>query len=138
MSVQNFELARRLFAAASQAINRGEFEELDGLIDPEIEWIPINATLEGGEYRGAEGVRRWVKETNHDWDFFEARPEEFRDLGGDRVLCLGTWGARGRGSGVELTSQPAAWLVDLRAGKAVRMQTFTDRDKALAAAGLRE
>jgi ketosteroid isomerase-like protein len=75
---------------------------------------------------------------NRDWDFFEARPEDFRDLGDDRLLALGTWRARGRTSGVELTSQPAAWLLEVRDRRVVRMQTFTDRDKALEAAGLSE
>src|SRR5918999_1216473 len=114
MSQENFELARLLFAAAARAINQGELDELNRLLDPEVDWIPINAALEGTSYRGHEGVRRWIEDMNHDWDFFEARPEDFRDLGDDRVLAFGTWRARGRGSGVELTSQPAAWLVDLR------------------------
>lgn len=81
---------------------------------------------------------QWIDDMRRDWDFFEARPEEFRELGEDRILAFGTWRARGRGSGVELTSQPAAWLVDFRHGKVLRMQTFTDLGKALAAAGLAE
>jgi ketosteroid isomerase-like protein len=136
MSAENFELARLLFAAAGRAINQGEHDELDDMLDREVVWIPINAALEGASYRGHDGVRQWIEDMNHDWDFFEARPDDFRDLGEDRVLAFGTWRARGRGSGVELTSQPAAWLVDLRDGKVVRMQTFTDRGEALAAAGL--
>jgi hypothetical protein len=39
----------------------------------------------------------------------------FIDLGDDRVLVLGTCQARGRGSGVELDSQQAAWLVHCNA-----------------------
>ena len=33
---------------------------------------------------------------------------------------------------------PAAWLLEVRDRRVVRMQTFTDRDKALEAAGLSE
>jgi ketosteroid isomerase-like protein len=138
MSEETVEIAREMFAAAARAINRGEFENLGGLLDPEVEWIPINAALEGGWYRGHSGVRQWIEDMNRDWDYFEARPEEFRDLGDDRLLALGTWRARGRSSGVELDSQPAAWLIQLRNGKTVRMQTFTDRSQALEAAGLSE
>jgi ketosteroid isomerase-like protein len=138
MSQENVEIAREMFAAAARAINLGEFDDLDGLLDPEVEWIPINAALEGGWYRGHGGVRQWIKDMNRDWDYFEARPEEFRNLGDDRLLAFGTWRARGRSSGVELDSQPAAWLIQLRNGKVVRMQTFTERSQALKAAGLRE
>jgi ketosteroid isomerase-like protein len=138
MSEETVEIAREMFAAAARAINLGEFEDLGGLLDPEVEWIPINAALEGGWYRGHSGVRQWIEDMNRDWDYFEARPEEFRDLGDDRLLALGTWRARGRSSGVELDSQPAAWLIQLRNGKTVRMQTFTDRSQALEAAGVSE
>jgi hypothetical protein len=71
-----------------------------------------------------------------EWESFETCPEEFQDLGDDRVFILGTWRARGRGSGVELLSQQAAWLFHFKAGKLDRMQTFTDRHKALKAAGI--
>jgi ketosteroid isomerase-like protein len=138
MSQENVELARELFAAATSAINLGALDELNSLLDPEVEWIPINAALEGTRYRGHDGVRQWIDDMNRDWDYFEARPEDFRDLGDDRLLVLGTWRARGRSSGVELTSQPASWLLAFRDGRAVLMQTFTDRARALEAAGLRE
>jgi ketosteroid isomerase-like protein len=138
MSEENFELARKMFAATARGINLGAFDELNSLLDPKVEWIPINAALEGTRYCGHDGVREWIEDMNRDWDFFEARPEDFRDLGDDRLLALGTWRARGRTSGVELTSQPAAWLLEVRDRRVVRMQTFTDRDKALEAAGLSE
>ena len=138
MSQENVEVVREMFAAAGRAINLGTFDELYNLLDPDVEWIPINAALEGVRYCGHDGVRQWIEDMNRDWDLFEARPEQFRHLGEDRLLALGTWRARGRGSRVELDSQPAAWLLQLRGGKTIRMQTFTDRAKALEAAGLSE
>jgi ketosteroid isomerase-like protein len=53
-------------------------------------------------------------------------------------LALGTWHARGRRSGVELHLQQAAWLLHFRNRKLTRLQTFTDPNKALEAAGLPE
>ena len=138
MSQENVEFVRQMFGAAGRAINHGALDEFYGFLAPDVEWIPINAALEGTRYTGHEGVQQWIEDMKRDWDFFEARPEEIRNLGDDRFLALGTWRARGRSSGVELNSQPAAWLVELRGGKAVRMQTYTDRAKALEAAGLRE
>jgi ketosteroid isomerase-like protein len=70
------------------------------------------------------------------WELYEAKWEEVRDLGDGRVLAFGTWHARGRRGGVQLSFQQAAWLIDFRDGKLVRFQTFTDRRKALEAVGL--
>ncbi len=138
MSEAQSELVRRMFAAAARALSGEPLEDLYRLLDPEVEWIPINAALEGSRYRGHEGVRRWIDDMNRDWNAFEALPQEFVDLGDERLLALGTWRARGRTSGVQLDSQPAAWLIQLRNRKTVRMETFTDRAEALEAAGLRE
>jgi ketosteroid isomerase-like protein len=138
MSQENVEVVREMFAAAARAISGEPLEDLYRLLDPDVEWIPINAPLEGTSYRGHRGVRRWIEEMDLLWDDFEALPSEFVDIGNDRLLAFGTWRARGRTSGVQLDAQPAAWLIRLRNGKAVRMQTFTDRAAALEAAGLRE
>ena len=83
-------------------------------------------------------MRVWFEEMKRDWTSFEVRPEQFRDLGDDRVLVLGSWRARGRGGEVLLEFSQAAWLVQYRNGKQVRLETFTDRKKALEAAGLSE
>ena len=82
-------------------------------------------------------MRRWVEDLGHDWEVFETHQEEFLPAG-DRVLVLGHWHARARGSRVELKGQPASWVIDLRDGKVARLQTFTDRVEALEAAGLSE
>jgi ketosteroid isomerase-like protein len=79
-----------------------------------------------------------MDDLRRDWEIYEVTFEEFRDLGDDRVLALGTWHARGRRSGVELHLQQAAWLLHFRNRKLIRLQTFTDPNKALEAAGLPE
>jgi ketosteroid isomerase-like protein len=133
MSEENVEIPRRLI----DAYNRGDVGAFLELLDPQVEWIPIMAVLEGRVYRGREGVKRWLEALTEDWDYFEPCLEEFRDLG-DRVLIFGHWRARGRASGVELESQPAAWLYGIKGGKVMWMRTFTDRVEALEAAGLEE
>ena len=52
------------------------------------------------------------------------------------VLALGRWRARGRASGVGLDSEPGTWLLHFKGGKVDRLQTYTDRDEGLEAAGL--
>jgi ketosteroid isomerase-like protein len=131
MSQENLEVPRRMI----DAYTRGDIPSFLDELDPDVEWIPIMAVLEGRVYRGPEGVQQWLAELARDWEYFEPRYEEYRDLG-DRVLIFGTWRARGRVSGVELENQPAAWLYELKDAKVVRMRTFTDRTEALEAAGV--
>jgi ketosteroid isomerase-like protein len=131
VSQENVQIARRVH----EAFNRRDMAAFLELLDPEVEWIPIMASLEGSVYRGHAGVRRWIAELDTDWESFETCPEEFRDLG-DRVLILGSWRACGRVSGVRLENQPGSWLAHLKDGKLTRQQTYTDRAEALEAAGL--
>jgi ketosteroid isomerase-like protein len=98
----------------------------------------MSALLEGTSYPGRDAVREWLEEMKRDWTSFEVKPEQYRDLGDGRVLALGWWRAQGRGSEVLLDFPQAAWLVQYRKGKLVRLQTFTERKAALEAAGLRE
>jgi ketosteroid isomerase-like protein len=133
MSQENVEIAR----SVHDAFNRRDIVALLGLLDPEVEWIPMLATLEGNVYRGHAGVRRWLQDLDVDWEYFETSPGEFRDMG-DRVLVLGSWHARGRASGVQLEDQPGSWLIHFKGGKVMRQQTYTDRAEAFEAVGLSE
>ena len=137
MSQENVELARRLFEEFNRTFTE-ETGDLYALMDPDVELIPVNALLEGTTYHGHDGVGQWIDDLKRDWEEFEARPEQFLDLGDDRVLALGLWRARGREGGVALDIPQAAWLGQFREGRLVRLQSFTERKKALEAAGLSE
>ena len=132
MSQENVEIVRRVF----DAFNRRDTASFLELLDPDVEWVPILAVLEGRVYRGHEEVRVWIKELATDWEFFEVDYEELRDFGG-RVLVSGHWHARGRASGVEVEN-PGTYLYEIKGGKVVSMRTFTDRAEALEAVGLSE
>jgi ketosteroid isomerase-like protein len=140
MSQENVEIVRRAFDAFNRTYAAGatDLSELLDFLDPDVEWVPIMAVLEGITYQGYEGMRQWIEDVKRDWADFEPRPEHFLDLGDDRVLVLGSWHARGRGGDVPLDIPQGAWLIQIRNGKIVRLQTFTERKKALEAAGLRE
>jgi uncharacterized protein len=133
MSRENVEVVERL----APAFNRRDLTEFLELLDPDVEWVPLLAVLEGRVYRGHEEVRQWIEDLATDWEFFEVYYDELHDLG-DQVLALGGWRGRGRASGVELGDRPATWLLDLRDGKVARLRTFTDRAEAIEAVGLRE
>jgi ketosteroid isomerase-like protein len=126
MSQENVEVARQV----DFAFNRRDVAHLLDQLDPEVEWIPTMAVLEGRVYHGHDGVRRWIEDLGTDWELFEQYSEEVHDLG-DRVLVLGGWRTRG----VAGVNRPA-WLYYFRQGKIVRLETYIDRAEALEAARL--
>jgi ketosteroid isomerase-like protein len=127
-SEADFEVIRQAWAAFSRGDVEGHLQHLD----PDIEVVPFGAKMEGKLYRGHDGVRYWWKrEIDANWKVFETRPEVFRPVG-EHILVLGRWVARGKTSGVDL-DVPATWIVDVRDGKIVRWQTYTDRAEALEA-----
>ena len=126
MPAVDAEIVRR----GIDAFNRGDLEAMLELIDPEVTLVPVRALLEGGEYRGHDGVRRYFSDMEEDWESRRIEVDEIVDLD-DGVLVLGTFALRGR-SGTEL-SYPLAWHSRYRDGKLWRMQAYSDRDAALKA-----
>jgi ketosteroid isomerase-like protein len=133
MSQENVEIARQNFDAFNRTFTDGT-PDLYEALDPAVEWVPMSAIVEGTTYHGHDGVRQWLEEMKREWTSFEVRPERFLDLGGDRILIMGTWRAQGRGGGVQLDFPQATWLLQYRKGKIVLLRTFTDRNEALEAA----
>jgi ketosteroid isomerase-like protein len=125
----------RVWHRWSELWNRGERDAaIEECIHPDIEWVPI--TVEGTVFHGHGGVREWVEQHFGFWETFELHPQEVLEAGPDRLLVLGHWRAKGRGSGLGFESRPAGWLLDFRDGKVVRMETFTEIAAARDAAGL--
>ena len=133
MSQENVEIVRQLVEVA----NRRDTEASLRYVDPEIELqSAIIGGAEGNTYRGHEGVREWMAESDATFEELRVEPEEFRDLGGD-VLLIGRLHARGKESGVEIDSA-TAWLFTLRGGRIVRGRGYLNPHEALEAAGLGE
>jgi ketosteroid isomerase-like protein len=130
MSEENVEVVRD----ALNAFGAADAERLLQFMDPEIEFEPHLALLEGN-YRGHDGVRKFMA------DAFP-RPEvsvrsdhrDFRDLG-DRVLALGTFHIRGGESGIAYET-PLAILARVRDGRIVYLKDYGNRAEAIEAAGL--
>jgi ketosteroid isomerase-like protein len=71
------------------------------------------------------------------WEEFRLEPDEFVD-GGDRVVVIGRWVGKGRGSGIEV-QRPVAHVFTLHDGRVVRVELgYTGRGDALEATGLSE
>jgi ketosteroid isomerase-like protein len=131
MSEEDVEVVRR----ALEAFNEGETESVLELMDPEIEFVPVRAVLEGSSYRGHEGFKRFVADMVEDWEDFHPSSERFRDLGDGRVLVIGRIQARGRASKMEFQT-PGAWVTRVRDGKIVHVRFYADEAAALDELGL--
>jgi ketosteroid isomerase-like protein len=129
MSQQYVEIMRR----QTEAVNRGDVDAVLLNVDPEIEFIPRRAAVQGA-YHGHKGIRDFFADTFQNFDLFEVSNEEIQDLG-DRVVSIGRVRIRGKGSGVEVTV-PTAIVLTFRDGKIVRFEDFGERSRALEAVGL--
>jgi ketosteroid isomerase-like protein len=118
------------------AFNRDDLDAALEGIHEDVVIVPFGAAMEGKRYEGHAEVVHWYRnEIRANWEEFETHPHEFRRIGG-RLLVYGRWRARGRDSGIEL-DVPATWVIDVRDGKIAGWQTYTDREEAHAAVGLR-
>ena len=131
MSQENLDAFRR----NNEAVSRGDIEAALATLDPDIEFIPRRAAVQGA-YRGYEGMRRFFAENADNFDLYQVSYHEVRDFG-DWLVAFGTVHARGKESGVEVTS-PTAMVATFRDGKMLRAEDFAERSDALRAVGLEE
>jgi ketosteroid isomerase-like protein len=102
--------------------------------DPEIAMIE-SATLPGAvAAQGIDAVRRYMESFARYWDEIRFEPLEFLEAG-EQVVVVARLVGRGKSSGVDVT-RTWAYVWTIRAGKALRMVGYTDREEALEAAGL--
>ena len=125
----------KLIRTAFDRWNAGDREPPLELIDPEVEiQTAIGDAFKGEPFRGHEGAREWLAALDENFETWDLAAEQFIERG-ETIVALGRIRARGRGSGVEL-DQDVGWVFQIRDGKMLRLQTFLDREEALAAAGM--
>jgi len=127
------------FTRGVDAYNRRDAEALLTDLDPDIEWHPAILVGLGGDravYRGHQGVRELLRDTDETLAEIHVEFSEVRDLG-DRIFAVGRVRTRGKTSGAVAESD-VGYLADYRKGKAIRIRTYLDPEEALEAAGLSE
>jgi ketosteroid isomerase-like protein len=138
MSDENVEIVRRTYEVFEEegANEQAVFALIEaGLMDPDVEVDFRNAYPDGGvvrlstmsEYLETEPWGRSIR--------FE--PESLRAVGDGQVLTFVRLRVVGTESGIEVAGR-TAHLTTLRDRRVIRVEIFTDRRKALEAAGLRE
>jgi ketosteroid isomerase-like protein len=130
MSEDNLQIARNAIAA----FNRRDVPALVEMTTEDFEWVTWTGTVEPTVYHGAEGLAGYFRDADV-WEVLNLEAREFRDLG-DRVLVVGTFNARGGGSGVEVEA-PYYSAFFMSGGKLARVLSFQTEEEALAAVGLR-
>jgi ketosteroid isomerase-like protein len=134
MSQANVEIIRRIYDAWKAA----DYETVFSTYDPDIRLIPDPEAWWVGmdeEYRGHDGVRRYMGAVYEAFEDYRPEVEQIIDAGDERVLTLAVEHGRGRGSGAEVQAAKTAHLWTLRDGKAVQIDLFLDRKQALEATG---
>ena len=131
MSQETVDLAK----VVMDAFNR---RDIDAFVQPttsDFEWLPaLGMAVEGGSFRGREGVDAYFEALHATWEEVRLVAEEVRDLG-EIVIWLGRIEGRGRGSGV-VVEAPMGAVLEVRGEKAWRARSYPDRGEALRAAGL--
>ncbi len=131
MSEENVELVKDAF----NRWNAGE-RTFTEEFHPDAE-VLSRGLMEGRLVRSREGIRRWFREVDEQFDEWRITTDEWRDAG-DYVVALGQLHMHGRESGITF-DQPVGWLFEIRDGQVLRLETFLDKPvDALEAAGLRE
>ena len=127
MSTEQVEVVRQ----ANVAFNSGDYDGLQALFDPEIEFVdhlPLPDVAQSA--RGTNEMRALLDAWREGFAGFEADVEEYVDLG-DFVIAVTRWSFVSRDKNIELEwSGAEAW--QLRHGKIVWGQAgFLDRQAAI-------
>jgi ketosteroid isomerase-like protein len=114
------EFATRMY----EAINARDRSAIKALSAPDI---VVGTTVEA--YRGPEGLLEWLDEGDDVFDDFTVELLEVEELAGRVVVTMRQRG-RGKASGAEVDDRIThVWTI--RDGRAIRLQSFADRDDAV-------
>ena len=121
---------------ALAAFERPEGRDVEALVawctaDIELRSAIIGGA-EGNVYRGHDGVRAWLRESEESFDELHIVADDIREVG-EVAVALGHLHARGGASGLTLDS-PTGWVVWVRDGRMAAMHGYLDHDEALNAA----
>jgi uncharacterized protein len=132
ISPDDIELVRKGY----DSLRQGDVDFVLALIRPdfELEVHTERPDIAEAIYRGPDGFVRNMAELTEVFDDFALEPEEFLE-GDERIVVVTRATGRGKSSGVDVDQQLFhVWTV--RDSKAARLDIYSDRATALAAAGI--
>jgi ketosteroid isomerase-like protein len=132
MSQENVETVERAIAA----INARDIAGYLACCTEDIELLTPMAAL-GGEYAGAEGIKRFLTDIEDAGPDFRIELERVEALGADIAIAFVHVRSSGRASGIA-TETDSTNVYDFADGRIRRVRIFFDRTEALKAVGLEE
>jgi ketosteroid isomerase-like protein len=133
MSAENLAAVESIYALHEEGDVRGIGE----VFAEDVVWHAAESypyASPDGPWRGREQVLRNVTEAiPRDWIGFTTRVDEIIDLD-DRVIVLGRYRGRHRGTGRDLDAQVCA-IYDVQGGRVTRFRQYTDTAQIRAAMG---
>ena len=130
MSGEDVEVVRR----SLEAFRDGDVEGAIALGHPDI--VGTRVDPDGAVFHGRDGILRLMADWMEGFEDWSYRAEEYVDAGDQVLVHIRQWG-RGAGSGVQVEADN--WIVyAVEDGLITRLQIYSDRAQAYAAAGLGE
>jgi ketosteroid isomerase-like protein len=130
MSEENIETARRMLRLIEERDEQGFVE----CFDPSCEFLLPRNLLEGGSYRGSEGIRQALADVYATWEEVRFEIDDIRTAGSQVVVLCRTTNI-GKGGAPPIT-YPTAYFYEMRDGQIVYFRPYQTLDEALEAAGL--
>lgn len=119
--------------AAMEAFGNEDVETIIPFVHPDFETTtPSGLAAEPDTYRGHDGVRRYFASFYEAMDKLWLDARDFREVGGGRVLFVGTLHSRGRSTGIESEIE-AIMLWTIEDELLRRTEIFATEEEALAA-----
>jgi ketosteroid isomerase-like protein len=132
MSEENVDRLR----TAVDAFNKRDGTTFDRLLAGDAEIVPVRAALEGTTYRGQGAGSQYCTAVDETWESLTWEVDEIRGVG-ELAVAVGHIRGKGRQTGATIDTS-GGWVAQFRDGLITRFRTYTNREDALEAAGLRE
>jgi ketosteroid isomerase-like protein len=126
-----YEPEMKLVERLYDAFNRRDSEEIVELCDERMGFYPVvTAEVVGREapYVGPDGLHEYLDDVAEVWEQLVITPSEL-ERKGNVLLVRGRVYARSRELGIR--DVPVAWIWELREGRFVRGEVFTDPEQAV-------
>lgn len=131
MSSSNLELGRRFL----EAWNERDGATLAAVMHADGEFLLPRNLLEGGSYRGPEGVVRALADAAETWAEVYVDVREIREAAGGELVALTRTVNTARNGGPR-TAYEAAYVMTVRDGKVAVLHPYLSHREGLEAVGL--
>jgi ketosteroid isomerase-like protein len=122
-----------LIQSAWDAFGRGNLEEAVSIADPSGEVVVAESLPWGGTYQGPDGFSEMLGSLLSNFEQFKAVPEKVLGADDNHVVVIAK--TSGRTKAGNTWEGRAVWVYQLRDGKVVRAEAFTDTARVLEALG---